>query len=249
MKDAGHNRSVRRALAVAVASLLFGVLATAAAAWLAAATSEMERYQGESHRPARPSDLPAYLRPIWPPPVRVSHRHLDGLAVTNTEIRCCEDPNVFDREHEWAKGVPTPPRPGLMRHSFGWPMRAMYYDHALHSGGRLSKAELQEFFDQFTAAAGFRNGKRFPDWVPVARGSFRAMPRAVLPLGFAIDTLVFAGLFALLVRGPGVLRRWRRRRRGLCVRCGYSRTGLAEGGVCPECGTTAGGAGKRSDLP
>jgi hypothetical protein len=37
------------------------------------------------------------------------------------------------------------------------------------------------------------------------------------------------------VRGPA--RRWRRRRRGLCVRCGYDLEGNVSG-VCPECGTT-----------
>ena len=36
------------------------------------------------------------------------------------------------------------------------------------------------------------------------------------------------------IRGP--LRRWRRRRRGLCQNCGYDLTGN-ESGVCPECGT------------
>jgi len=36
------------------------------------------------------------------------------------------------------------------------------------------------------------------------------------------------------VRGP--LRRFRRRRRGLCIPCGYNLAGNASG-VCPECGT------------
>ena len=35
------------------------------------------------------------------------------------------------------------------------------------------------------------------------------------------------------IRGP--VRRWRRRRRGECVGCGYNLTGN-ESGVCPECG-------------
>ena len=37
-----------------------------------------------------------------------------------------------------------------------------------------------------------------------------------------------------LIRGP--LRRWRRRRRGLCVNCAYNLTGNVSG-VCPECGS------------
>jgi len=35
------------------------------------------------------------------------------------------------------------------------------------------------------------------------------------------------------IRGP--FRRWRRRRKGLCLRCGYDLTGNVSG-VCPECG-------------
>ena len=37
-----------------------------------------------------------------------------------------------------------------------------------------------------------------------------------------------------LIRGP--LRRWRRKKRGQCLKCGYDLTGN-ESGVCPECGT------------
>ena len=48
-----------------------------------------------------------------------------------------------------------------------------------------------------------------------------------------------SGLFAVypsitIIRGP--LRRWRRRKRGLCVNCGYNLTGNVSG-VCSECGT------------
>lgn len=54
----------------------------------------------------------------------------------------------------------------------------------------------------------------FPFWAPVI----------VL---VAYPTIAF-------IRGP--LRRWRRRRRGLCVKCGYDLTGNVTG-VCPECAT------------
>jgi hypothetical protein len=36
-----------------------------------------------------------------------------------------------------------------------------------------------------------------------------------------------------LIRGP--LRRWHRRRRGLCLKCGYNLTANVSG-ICPECG-------------
>ena len=53
----------------------------------------------------------------------------------------------------------------------------------------------------------------FPAWLPLL--SFAAYP-----------TLAF-------ISGP--LRRYRRRKRGLCVKCGYNLTGLPEP-RCPECG-------------
>ena len=38
----------------------------------------------------------------------------------------------------------------------------------------------------------------------------------------------------------------RRARAGLCPKCGYNRTGLAPGAVCPECGSAASVAGALS---
>ena len=47
--------------------------------------------------------------------------------------------------------------------------------------------------------------------------------------------ILFAAYPALtFVRGP--LRRRRRRKRGLCLKCGYNLTGNVSG-ICPECGT------------
>ncbi len=59
----------------------------------------------------------------------------------------------------------------------------------------------------------FVRGVGFPIWFPVA--VFAAYP------------------IIAFIRGP--LRRRRRRRKGLCVPCGYNLTGN-ESGVCPECG-------------
>ena len=57
-------------------------------------------------------------------------------------------------------------------------------------------------------------------------------------LSFVVLIVMFV-LFAAyptlaLIRGP--LRRWRRRKRRLCLRCGYDLRGNVSG-VCPECGT------------
>jgi hypothetical protein len=55
--------------------------------------------------------------------------------------------------------------------------------------------------------------------------------------GFALNTLFYAALAWLLCwRIPILIRRHRRRIRGLCVKCAYDRAGLAPGAACPECG-------------
>ncbi len=55
--------------------------------------------------------------------------------------------------------------------------------------------------------------------------------------GFALNTLVYGTAAFGVITSVGGIRRSRRRRHGLCVRCGYDVGGLA---VCPECGTATG---------
>ncbi len=64
-----------------------------------------------------------------------------------------------------------------------------------------------------------------------------AVPIYPLWPGFALNTIFYA-LFAWgLWQVPPAIRRRRRRRNGLCVRCGYDLKGLPPGSNCPECGT------------
>jgi len=66
----------------------------------------------------------------------------------------------------------------------------------------------------------------------------RYLPTGLLPFGLAIDTLVFAPVWAVLMFFPGVLRRAIRRRRNHCPKCNYNLHGLAPDSKCPECGRT-----------
>ena len=58
----------------------------------------------------------------------------------------------------------------------------------------------------------------------------------LLPLGVVLAALVAFSIYPLIafIRGP--YRRYHRRKKGLCLKCGYDLTGN-ESGVCPECGT------------
>ncbi len=63
--------------------------------------------------------------------------------------------------------------------------------------------------------------------------SWRALPYRLIWIGFTINTLFYAAILWLLISGPFVLRRFLRRRRGLCPTCAYP---MGESAVCSECG-------------
>ncbi len=51
--------------------------------------------------------------------------------------------------------------------------------------------------------------------------------------GFVVNTGLYGGVPWLLICGPSILRRYRRRKRNQCAACGYPR---GESDVCTECG-------------
>jgi len=82
---------------------------------------------------------------------------------------------------------------------------------------------------QHRELASFRLG-RYDKRVP-GEGYYKSV-EAIAPLWLPFLLLAAYPTIAF-VRGP--MRRWRRRRKGCCLSCGYDLTGN-ESGVCPECG-------------
>ncbi len=223
---------MKRVAARVLVFLVVGSGISLTVAWLAAARSEQLQYLRDDKRSAKPVDLPGYVRPFWPPTLQYSEAVGQGWGVNQSEVLCSDiDSSICASAlYQWNEG---PIRAILTRVRFGWPMHSMYYDDYGLQGG-LSKEAKQQFFARCEAAAGWRQWRRFPDWVPVSSGSRGAFPRAIEPLGFAVNTVFYGGMLFLGVLGPGFVRRWRRVRHGLCPRCAYP---VGTSPVCPECGT------------
>ncbi len=70
-------------------------------------------------------------------------------------------------------------------------------------------------------------------WMPIISRPYSSTWKASTPLWLPTLLLIVYPA-TIFVRGP--LRRWRRRRSGSCVQCGYTLRGLTEP-RCPECST------------
>jgi hypothetical protein len=103
---------------------------------------------------------------------------------------------------------------------FGWPARAMFALKMLDKNDQIAR-------DTFVAPISIlRPGPHCP-----------GLPTQVLPLGFALNTLLAAGVLLGVVEGFAFARRRARVRNGRCPSCGYGRGGLAgDAAACPECG-------------
>ena len=110
----------------------------------------------------------------------------------------------------------------------GWPAVGLSY-------GLDTKVEGDLVIPVSRVSGGFKMGE---DRQPVS-GFPRVVPLRPIWSGFAINTLFYATILWLVIPGPFVLRRLirrhLRRKRGLCVICGYDLR-HAEHEVCPECG-------------
>jgi hypothetical protein len=120
-------------------------------------------------------------------------------------------------------------------HHFGWPFPAMF---AVSHGLDLDAPVLQ-FGCSSLVTVGW-GGKPAVGELPFLsrhRPGRLDLPVGIMWQGFAMNTILYASAWWSVLFGVGITRRALRRRRGQCVVCAYSRAGLAEGAVCPECGS------------
>ncbi len=135
----------------------------------------------------------------------------------------------------------------------GWPLPCLRADT---NYAAMSKSDILEAFIDPPTISGLRQHGVRPSVLPdlIQRIGVRSesslfdssrnfrnrtIPIRPLPLGFALNTLLYGALMFSLMLALGVLRRWRRKRKGLCAWCRYDRAGLATATACPECGVAA----------
>ena len=104
----------------------------------------------------------------------------------------------------------------------GWPMPALTC--STHWVTQVSNADI------LYRVEGGMQLPRDADFHP------RALPLTPLWVGLAVDLAAWSAVWFAVITGLAALRRRRRQRAGCCTHCGYPRTGLAEGSLCPECG-------------
>lgn len=121
--------------------------------------------------------------------------------------------------------------------SYGWPLRCV-------SGGTSAERAWP---------VGFENYK-LRDMIVLVEGSSTETNRAppdrngawIIPTRISIwpylvNAITYFGVLFLVLVGPNAIRRYIRRRSGLCSQCGYDVSSANEHSCCPECGASMSG--------
>ncbi len=120
----------------------------------------------------------------------------------------------------------------------GWPVRGMTAANYKLFEQRGSPPAWAEIQDKTIGARKISESATAlnPDYLFLSKEEIPIL----LPLcpawpGFAVNTVFYAAILWLVIPGPFALRRFLRRKRGLCVACGYDLR-HADHEACPECG-------------
>ncbi|MEZ6243553.1 MAG: hypothetical protein R3B57_10985 [Phycisphaerales bacterium] len=221
---------IRRAVTRSGVLLLVGVVVNVLVAWTLVAIPHQMSWRIE-HFPTEGTIASAGMRtpPGWEPRTLVVRR---GFGVRMRLLT----------EMEWMGS-----RLGMMMDSqnrsvnvceAGWPMLSLRLDGVQSdryagASGWLARTWIGglEAPLRLVGGGGGYGVYLWPDRLPVRP----------VPLGFVVNSVVYAALVFVMAPMPRRARRWWRGRRGKCRRCGYTLAGLES---CPECGEARQGAGR-----
>lgn len=213
-----------------LACLSIGALLTFVVAWTAVAVrqprwvSTWSKYELKLAREGRAAPFDE----LWPP-------GCDGELSIYRQLRHCQTFGLsmieileYCRLPAHVKPVAQSTRRAELWRA-GWPCRAVWGICDLDTGASRGAVTIEGH-----ASTKGPIGLNLP--TGTATYPPRLLPYRVRPIGFAINTLIYAILFASLRAFAVRLRRSARRRRGLCESCSYSLAGIGEMVPCPECG-------------
>ncbi|MCH8822568.1 MAG: hypothetical protein IH984_03575 [Planctomycetes bacterium] len=117
----------------------------------------------------------------------------------------------------------------------GWPRLALWSGYEIGYGGDGPSSKPRGYW---TIWSGMRISGTQHDYSVGLNAVPRSLPYRPIWSGFAINTLFYAAILWILWSSSSAARRLIRRKRGLCIKCGYDLRGNSGGDVCPECGIT-----------
>lgn len=123
------------------------------------------------------------------------------------------------------------PWPREIHRDAGWPLKSLR--SVVYTTGRDGVMATKRHLPWRVILGRGVNTSDLPAWLHAYPQ--RRLPLVPMPVGFVVNTLLYA--LGAWVVWAGILR-YRRARLPYptCARCGYNLTGLAPGGACPECG-------------
>jgi len=152
-------------------------------------------------------------------------------------------PDRIESDAPWVEGafrgvrvvvvvVVRPPGEGLVHlHRAGWPARALEGRESISPSGDPSYRWGIPFPNKVSLALEFPRGSR----KPIVKTVTGLLPLRPIWRGFLLNTAFYALALILPTGMLWSLRRLVRRRRGLCLVCGYDLR-YGEHDACPECG-------------
>ncbi|MCH8343390.1 MAG: hypothetical protein IH983_05340 [Planctomycetes bacterium] len=222
---------MKRRLVTLAIFLLLGAVVNVAVAWGITAHAEFnETSLRQTQETIEDSEWPRVVPQHWPPVRTAWDAHAFGWRVRRfMGRRLDEDRTTGQLEVSEHFLVDI--------YEVGWPSGSLQWETWLDfTISRNPQVTTSYRFKGQPARTWWRSGIPVSDQrFGFGSRSWKGLPIRPVYFGFAINTLFYAGILWLVIAGRFALRRHIRRKRGLCVACGYDLR-HADHAACPECG-------------